>query len=275
MRKPSKPKYQRVDALFQAILAEVNGAFPSNLSLAGPTPEIWPDDETPERHILINRIKAGIAFYFTEDFLLSSKEEPQGVWAGSYWRGNTRYLYKLGDCGLPSFAEFMGIHPKRRFLQPVALRSFEDAKIYHRAGLVYDRYAFADATARWLLRNPSEADAPDKELRNRIFQRGHLYYLGDYVSRTVECLFAEINFVLGVGPYEPHLPPTQAFEFSFHRQLQLLVKAWEAEEPQKDEVPALEWVREKLSHPVIEAQPVNDGFALPYRRELMSILKPK
>lgn len=275
MRKPSTPKYQRVDALFQALLEEVNCAFPSSLSLAGPKPDFWPVDETREWHRLVHLIKVGIAFYFTEDFLSLNKEKAKEVWAGSYWRGYTKHLHKLGENGLPPYVDFIGIPAKRRFVQPVALRTFEDADVYHRTGLAYERHTFEGATSRWLLRHPSETDVADKEIRNRIFQRGHLYYHGDYVSRTVECLLPEVNFVLGVGPYEPHLPPSQAFQFSFRRQLKRLIKAWQSENPEKDEIPALEWVREKLSHPVIEAQPVNDGYALPYRRQLKSMFKPK
>lgn len=280
MRKPAKPSYHSLGALSRALRNEVDLSFPDQLGLAGDLPDDWPESGAPDLERLIRQIKAGLVFYCMEDFLWPNgrDEDPIDIWVGHTLRRSARfrrdidvYLYQLGKGKLPSLAEVLWT-PRTPNVQPVALRTYADAMTYRRTGALLERRFLPLITAQWRVREHrlEEAEVPS-EFQNR-FRFKELYYFGDYPSRVVETMVADIRHVLKANNIAPHLPPTVAVKRAFRRQLTLLLEAWD-EAPDRRDKPGIEWVRQRLLRPEYDSEAIENGYAERYRRALLASLQ--
>lgn len=279
MRKPAKPGYHSLGALSRAIRKEVNLSFPVRLRLAGELPDGWPASGTPDHERLIRQIKSGLVFYCMVDFLWPNGRQkgPIDIWVGHTLRKSARYrrdtnahLYQLGQDQLPGLADVLWT-PRTSKVQPVALRSYADATIYRHTGAQLERRFLPLITAKWRVREYllEKAKVPP-EFQNR-FRYKELYYFGDYPSRIVETMFADIRYVLRANKIEPHLPPSVAVKRAFRRQVVLLLEAWD-EAPDRRGRPGIEWVRQRLLRPEYDGQIIENGYADRYRRALLASL---
>ncbi|MDX8348626.1 hypothetical protein SLH49_11585 [Cognatiyoonia sp. IB215446] len=266
MRQPKQPSYHTLGALDGAIRNEIDVAFPSHLQLVGQQTDQWPNKNTPEYEVMIRQIKAGLAFYALEGFLWPQDKDspPISVWVGNSWRKSTQHLHKLGDNDLPSLEDVLWT-PRKPDVQPVAMRTYDEAMTYRRAGALLDRRFLPLLTRKWRIRETALERAKVTSEFQRRFRFKELFYHGDYPSKIAEGMAAEFRYVLGSGPHEPHVPPSTAYEKAFHRQLRLLREAWD-QNSDGTGTPPREWVRNRLSHPEYQDYPIENGYADRYRR---------
>lgn len=280
MRRPAKPGYHSLGELSRALRNEINLSFPDQLSLAGDLPDDWPDSGAPDHDRLIRQIKSGLVFYCMEDFLWPNGRHrgPTDIWVGHTLRKSARYrrdtnahLFQLGQDQLPGLADVLWT-PRTPKVQPVALRSYADAMIYRRAGALLERRFLPLISANWRVREHLlEPAKVSSEFHNR-FRFKELYYFGDYPSRIVENMVADIRHVLRANNIAPHLPPSVAVKRAFRRQLTLLLEAWD-EAPDRRDKPGIEWVRQRLLRPEYDGQAIENGYAERYRRALLASLQ--
>ncbi|MEL6735963.1 MAG: hypothetical protein AAFO98_08800 [Pseudomonadota bacterium] len=280
MRKPANPGYHSLGALSRAIQREIKLSFPVPLRLAGDLPDEWPDSGTPDGERLIRQVKSGLAFYCMEYFLWPNgrHECPIDIWVGHTLRKSARcrrdtnaHLFQLGQNKLPGLADVLWT-PRTPNVQPVALRTYADAMIYRRAGALIERRFLPLITATWRVREHllEQAKVPS-EFHHR-FRFKELYYFGDYPSRIVENMVADIHHVLRANKVELHLPPSAAVRKAFQRQVTLLREAWDEVRDERDR-PGVEWVRQRLLRPEYDGQIIENGYAERYRRALVASLQ--
>lgn len=273
MRKPSKPQYHSLGALNRAIQREINYVFPDSLRLAGERPNGWPDDGSTEHARLKRQIKSGLAFYCIEGFLWPSgrRAEPISIWIGYKFRNSTRRLFQLGENDIPTLTDVLW-SPREPDVQPVAMTTYAEASCYRRAGALLERRFLPLLTSQWRIRkNLLERTATSSDFHDR-FRFAELFYFGDYPSREVESMAAEIRHVLKQNNVEPHIPPSASYKKAFERQLEHLRAAW-PDASNTHSKPSLEWVRQQLSHPEYPDHVIEDGYANRYRKALLVSLE--
>jgi hypothetical protein len=272
MRKPTNPSHHTLADLSRAFSIKIGNTFPSPLALAGKKPKDWPNAGTAEFRAMVKLIKAGLAFYCIEDFLWPQgrQETPIEIWVGHSWRKSTRHLHKLGEQGRPMLAELLWT-PRVLEVQPVALRTYDDALAYKRAGALLERRFLPSVTSQWRIRDNllERAMVTPEFCSNYKFKQP--YYFGDYPSRIAEGMAPELRYVL-TAKTEAHNPPSAAYKNAFRRQLRLLLEAW-GEVPDARGRPGIEWVRQRLLPPEYSDHSIGDGYADRYRKALLACIE--